>query len=594
MTYRPPTDDALFVLHHLVDVCGLSRLDGFDDLDLDTVAGLLSEAGRFAAEQLFALNASGDRQGVAVNNGQVTLADGFADAYGMFVDAGWNGISFDQAYGGGGLPWVVGLAVQEFVNSANMSFALCPLLTQGAVDMLAHHASEEHKETYLHKLVSGEWTGTMNLTEPHAGSDVGALTTKAVPAGDGTYRITGTKIFITYGEHEMADNIVHLVLARTPDAPAGTRGISCFIVPKYLVNPDGSLGARNDLRVVSTEHKIGIHASPTCVMSYGDEGGAVGYLIGEENQGMRYMFTMMNNARLSVGVQGLALAEMAMQRASAYARDRRQGRAIGADETSSLIVDHADVRRMLMTMRANVEAMRAVMYLNGAAMDLAAAAATPDERAQAAGRSALLTPLSKGWGTDVGLEMTSVGVQVHGGMGFIEETGAAQLWRDARILPIYEGTNGIQGLDLVMRKLSLDGGSVMASLMGEMTATAAGLTGDLAPIGARLADALADVTTVMEWMAARGSRPNDLASGATPFLRLLGTVVGGWALAREAQTAARLLDEGDHEMFSADFLADKIVTARFYADQILPGTAGLVAPSTGGDELMFAIAADRL
>lgn len=593
MTYQPPTDDVAFVLHHLVDICGLTELDAFDEIDRDTVDGLLDEAGRFAAEQLAPLNWSGDRQGVTVDGRDVTTADGFAEAYGRFVEAGWNGIAFDQAYGGGGLPWTLGLAVQEFVNSANMSFALCPLLTQGAVDMLSHHASEEQKETWLHKLVSGEWTGTMNLTEPHAGSDVGALTTKAQPAADGSYLITGTKIFITFGEHDMADNIVHLVLARTPDAPAGTRGISCFIVPKFLVNDDGSLGERNDLRVVSTERKIGIHASPTCVMSYGDEGGAVGYLIGEEHQGMRYMFTMMNNARLSVGLQGLAVAEAAMQRAAQYSRERRQGRAIGADEASSFIVDHADVRRMLMTMRANVEAMRGVMYLNGAAMDVAAAAATEDERAAGAARSAVLTPLSKGWGTDVGLEMTSVGVQVHGGMGFVEETGAAQLWRDARILPIYEGTNGIQALDLVMRKLPMDGGEAIGSLLAEMTQTADDVGAHHPVIAERLRASLADARVVMAWMAEHGSSPNALAAGATPFLRLMGTLAGGWALARQAATASGLLASGDDSV-SVAFLEDKISTATFYAEQILPATAGLVGPSTAGDPLMFAIAADRL
>jgi len=595
MSYRAPVEDVAFVLNHLVDLAGLASLEGFDEVDADTVYGLLAEAGRFVEEQLAPLNGPADRQGVTVEGDRVIVADGFAEAYAMFVEAGWCGISFDQVYGGGGLPSVLGLAVQEFVNSANMSFALCPLLTQGAVHMLAQHASEEQKEVYLHKLVSGEWSGTMNLTEPHAGTDVGALTTKAVLADDGSYRISGTKIFITYGEHEMTDNIVHLVLARTPDAPAGTRGISCFIVPKFLINDDGSLGTRNDLKVVSTEHKIGIHASPTCVMSFGDGEGAVGYLIGEENHGMRYMFTMMNAARLSVGVQGLAVAEAAMQRAAQYSNERRQGRAIGADEPSSFIVEHANVRRMLMTMRANVEAMRGVMYLNGAALDIASAGDSEQDRSAAATRAALLTPLSKAWGTDVGLEMTSVGIQVHGGMGFIEETGAAQLWRDARILPIYEGTNGIQALDLVMRKLPLDGGEGITSLMAEMKGACAQLIGDLAPIGVALDAAIADVSVVLSWFADHATVPNDLAAGATPFLGLFGTVVGGWALARQAITASNMLNEPDSESgVSAQFLTDKVNTARFYAEQILPSTAGLVGPSTGGADLMYAISADRL
>ncbi len=587
MAYRPPVQDMVFVLEHLVGITDLAQLDGFEELDIDTVEGLLDEAGRFCAEQLEPLNRSGDTQPARVEGNTVVIADGFSEAYSMFVENGWNGIAFDPAYGGGGLPWTLGVTVQEMVHSANMSFALCPLLTQGSVDMLMHHASEEQKETYLHKLVSGEWTGTMNLTEPNAGSDVGALAAKAVPAGDGTYRITGNKIFITFGEHEMAENIIHLVLARTPDAPVGTKGISCFIVPKFLVNADGSLGERNDVSVVSTEHKVGIHASPTCVMSFGDEGGATGYLIGDENQGMRYMFTMMNNARLSVGIQGLAVAESAMQLAAGYARERKQGRPIGAD-AGAAIVEHADVRRMLMTMRSHVEAMRGLMYLNAEAMDRSTNG-TGDEAAAAASRAALLTPLSKGWGTDSGVEVTSIGIQVHGGMGYIEETGAPQYWRDSRILPIYEGTNGIQALDLVFRKLPLDGGNAMRSLLDDMSSVARSTDGGpLTDLGIALDAAIGDVETVATWMA--GAAPNDVAAGATPYLALAGTAAAGWVHVMSAVAAQRLLDDGAGD---TDFLSDKIASARFYCGQFLPRTASMVAACTAGADPLYAVAAER-
>ena len=441
-------------------------------------------------------------------------------------------------------------------------------------------------------MISGEWTGTMNLTEPQAGSDVGALSTKATPADDGTWRISGTKIFITYGDHDMADNIVHLVLARTPAAAPGTKGISCFIVPKFLVNSDGSLGERNDAHVVSTEHKLGIHASPTCVMSFGEGDGAVGYLIGEQGAGMRYMFTMMNAARLSVGLQGLALGERAYQQARDYALERVQGRPMGSDDPNATIEGHADVRRMLMTMKSNVEAMRALMYENAAAMDRAERHPDADERARQDALAALYTPLSKGWGTDVGCEVTSLAVQVFGGMGYIEESGVAQHMRDLRIAPIYEGTNGIQALDLVFRKLPMDGGSVAASLIEQMNDTAASLAGtDLADIGERLSAAVADAATAGEYLGSMlASNPNAAAAGATPFMRLLGTVVGGWFHAKMAAVASALIKaEGDDEQ-----AVDKIATARFYAEQILPTTAGLVVPVTGGESSLYAIPAARL
>ena len=617
--YSAPVDDMLFVLEHVAGLEGLTGCEQFAHADAETTAALLEEAGRFMSAEVAPLNVAGDQQGLRFDDGVITHPDGFADAYRKFVGAGWNGMAFDDDFGGGGMPWCVGLAVQEMLTSASMAFSLCPLLTQGAIDAITHHADETLQQTFLPKMISGEWSGTMNLTEPHAGSDVGALTSRAVPQPDGSYLITGTKIFITYGEHELAENIIHLVLARTPEGPPGTRGISLFVVPKFLVNPDGSLGRRNDLRAVSTEHKIGIHASPTCVMSYGDNEGAVGYLVGPEHGGMRAMFTMMNNARLSVGLQGLSLTERAYQQAREYALTRKQGRAIGAElppGESSPIVDHADVRRMLLTMRANAEAMRCVMYLNAASIDRSIVAADADERQQADELTAILTPISKGWGTDLGVEMTSLGVQVHGGMGYIEETGAAQHWRDSRIAPIYEGTNGIQAADLAFRKLPLGGGEAMTRLIGDMGATASDLAGgddaDLAAIGAALSDGVAAMGEAAMWLGGQlSAAPNDVAAGSSPFMRLAGVVVGGWLLARSAQAAAALLDQqgltrervgaesdamsaGASGASSPQFLADKISTARFYADQILPSARGLVPAVTGGADLFYAIPADRL
>jgi alkylation response protein AidB-like acyl-CoA dehydrogenase len=490
----------------------------------------------------------------------------------------------------------VGIVLQELLSSANMAFSMCPLLTQGAIDMLMHHGSEEHKETFLRKMVTGEWTGTMNLTEPHAGSDVGASTTKAVPAGDGTYRITGTKIFISFGEHDMAENIIHLVLARTPDAPPGTKGISCFIVPKYLVNDDGSLGERNDAVCVSIEHKMGIKASPTCVMAYGEKGdGAVGYLIGEENEGMRYMFTMMNNARLSVGLEGLALGERAFQDALAYAQERRQGRALGAEKgVQSPIIEHPDVRRMLMTMKAYVEAMRALVYFNAEAIDLARY--HPDETMREAKQDLadLLTPISKAWCTDVGVEVTSLAIQVYGGMGYIEETGVAQHFRDARITPIYEGTNGIQAMDLVGRKLPLKGGAVVREYLSMVAALDPALAragGELEPIRAALADAVGALIESTTWFFDKGlESPVDALGGATPYLRLFGQVTGGWLLAREALAAHQQLTKGEGDKAQ---LEAKITTARFYADNLLPQARGLLGAVQSGSTGLFDIAPEH-
>jgi 3-(methylthio)propanoyl-CoA dehydrogenase len=590
--YQPPLRDVSFVLEHLVDLEGLCRLEPFAHLDPATVRGVLDENARFVSEVIGPLNRSGDVQGSRHgDDNTVTTPDGFREAYAAYVEAGWGSVPFEPGYGGGGFPWLVGIVLQEFMSSANMAFSLCPLLTQGAIDMLRHHADEVLQQTYLPRMVSGEWTGTMNLTEPEAGSDVGALRTKAEPAGDGTWRITGTKIFITYGEHDMVDNVIHLVLARTPGAPPGTKGISCFIVPKFLVEADGTLGARNDVTCVSIEHKMGIKASPTCVMSYGEAGGAVGYLIGEENQGMRYMFTMMNNARLSVGVEGLALSERAYQDALAYAQERHQGRAPGAPAgASSAIVDHPDVRRMLLTMRAYIEAMRSLIYVTAEGVDLALAEPDPDARQAAAERVDLLIPLCKAWSTDLGVEMTSLAMQVHGGMGYIEETGVAQHFRDARIAPIYEGTNGIQAMDLVGRKLPMRGGGVMADFLAEIRDLDGPLGeagDDLRSIRSNLTDAVDTLSDTTDWMLKHGVEDGrDALAGATPYLRMGALVAGGWLMARQAlvAVAARTAGEGDAALLDA-----KVVTARFYAEQLLPAVKGLSGPATAGFEDLFAV-----
>jgi alkylation response protein AidB-like acyl-CoA dehydrogenase len=587
--YVAPLADMRFVLENIVDLAALAELPGYEHADPETVFGILEESGRFFSQEFAPLNRLGDTQhSRRREDGSVTMPDGFARAYARYVQAGWAGVPFPAEYGGGAFPWLVAIAMQEMMTAANMAFSLCPLLTQGAIDMLVHYGSEEQREVYLPKMVTGEWTGTMNLTEPQAGSDVGALTTKAVPAGDGTWRITGQKIFITYGEHDLTDNIVHLVLARVPDAPPGTRGISCFIVPKFLVGEDGTPGERNSLECVSIEAKMGINASPTCVMAYD---GAVGHLIGEANQGMRYMFKMMNNARLSVGVEGLSLGERAYQQAVEYARERRQGRAPGAPAgQASPIVDHPDVRRMLLTMRAHIEALRCLAYLNAESLDLASRHPDESVRARRQELADLLTPITKGWGTDVGVELTSLAVQVHGGMGYIEETGVAQHYRDARIAPIYEGTNGIQAMDLVGRKLPMRSGGVVADHLAAIEATAADLSGaggDVATLGKHLADAHTALRQATDWLLANGQTdPNNSLAGATPYLRMFGIVTGGWLLARSAAAAQRALDEG-HD---SDFLRQKLVTARFYAEQVLPQAAGLVPSVTAGPSDLLAAA----
>ncbi len=596
--YRPPLRDVDFVLDHLVDLDQLCRLEPFAHIDVDTVKGVIEENARFVAEVIAPLNRVGDVQGSQHQaDDTVVTPDGFRDAYQAYVSAGWGAVPFEPAHGGGGFPWLVGIILQEFISSANMAFSMCPLLTQGAIDMLRHHGDEIQREVYLPRMVSGEWTGTMNLTEPEAGSDVGALRTRAVPVDDGTWRITGTKIFISFGEHDLADNIIHLVLARTPDAPPGTKGISCFIVPKFLVHDDGSLGERNDVTCVSIEHKMGIKASPTCVMSYGEHGdGAVGYLIGEANQGMRYMFTMMNNARLSVGLEGLALAERAYQDALAYAQERRQGRAPGAPAgAQSPIIEHPDVRRMLLTMRAWIEAVRSLIYVTAETLDLAASSPDPDARQAHQERVDLLIPLCKAWSTDLGVEVTSLAIQVYGGMGYIEEAGVAQHFRDARITPIYEGTNGIQAMDLVGRKLPMRGGGVVEDFLAEVRAldAALGEAGEaLASIRVGLVQAVDVLADTTSWLFADGMADvRNVLAGATPYLRMFALVTGGWLMARQALAAQAGLDAGDGD---AEVLAAKVVTARFYVEQLLPAVAGLAQPVTAGYEDLFAVDADAL
>ncbi|MCY3850189.1 MAG: acyl-CoA dehydrogenase [Acidimicrobiaceae bacterium] len=580
--YKAPLDEIRFTLRRVADLDALASLEGFEHTEPELVDGLLDEAARFFEQVVAPTNRDGDTIGSQRNDdGSVTAAPGLAKAYRQHVASGWNGIGMPAEYGGGGFPWLLGLAVQEMLASANMGYSLCSILTQAAIDALLNHGSEEQKETYLAKMVTGEWSGTMNLTEPQAGSDVGALTSRAEPDGDGAWRITGQKIFVTWGEHDMADNIVHMVLARTPGAPAGTRGVSLFIVPKFLVD-DGSLGERNDVHCVSIEHKLGIHASPTCVMAYGDNGGAVGYMVGAENAGMAAMFTMMNNARLSVGLEGVALAERAYQQALDHALQRRQGRAQGAAGAGpSPIVEHPDVQRMLLDMRSGIAAMRGLCYRNAEALDWAARG--PDEATRTKGeeRAAILTPLSKAWCTDLGCELTSIGIQIHGGMGYIEETGAAQHFRDARIAPIYEGTNGIQALDLVGRKLPMRGGGVVADLLLSIAATvesAAEFPG-LRMVAEHLEAAHSATEAATEWLLERRSAdPADALAGATAYLEMLAVTTAGQALADGAVAAGRRADSAAGE----DAAADRAVLARVFSANRLARVPGMLAAVTVG------------
>ncbi len=593
--YTAPLLDMRFVLRDLVNFDSeIATLPGYEEATPDLVDAVLEEAGKVAGELLAPLNRGGDEQGSVLENGVVRTPDGFRDAYHQFIEGGWTGLPFNPEFGGQGLPYTLNMAITEMWDAANTSFSLCPMLTQGAIEALESHGTDELKRLYLEKLISGEWSGTMNLTEPQAGSDVGALRTKAVPEGD-QYRITGTKIFITFGDQDYTDNIVHLVLARLPDAPAGTKGISLFLVPKFLVNPDGSLGARNDVKCTSLEHKLGIHASPTCVLSYGDDGGAVGYLVGEENDGMACMFTMMNNARINVGLLGLATADRAWQQAREFAKERVQSRDIAGSPGPVTIIHHPDVRRMLMTMKAQTEAMRALLYFVGAEMDKSRLQPDDDARAHAQGVVDLLTPVAKAWCTDIGCEVTSTGIQVHGGMGFIEETGAAQHYRDARIHPIYEGTNAIQANDLIGRKVLRDGGKTAKAFIAEMRGLDGALaeTGDahVAVIRGALAEAVGDLDAATDWILETG--PKDIrlaAAGAMHYLNLFGTVTGGWLMARAALAARAGLEGGNGD---GRFYEAKLTTARFYADQFLPRTSALLRSLTQGGATVMALAEDQ-
>jgi alkylation response protein AidB-like acyl-CoA dehydrogenase len=594
MTYTAPVADLLFDLEELAGIEEIATLRGYGDVTPDLVRSVLEEAAKFTAGVIAPLNRVGDQQGSRLENGIVRTPDGFRDAYAKFTAGGWNAVPFDPEYGGQGLPWAIALAVQEMVTSACMSFSLCPLLTQGAVELLTAHGSAAQKRTYLRQLISGEWTGTMNLTESQAGSDVGALRTRAVRDGD-RYRITGQKIFITYGEHDLAENIVHMVLARTPEAPPGVKGISLFIVPKYRVRPDGTPGERNDLRCVSLEDKLGIHGSPTALMAYGDNGGAVGELVGEENRGIEYMFTMMNNARLSVGVEGLAIGERAYQQARDYAKARVQGRAAdGADAASVPIVSHPDVRRMLMTMRAQIEAMRALVAFAAGRLDRAKRHPDASERARHQAAVDLLTPVVKAWCTDTGCAVASTAIQIHGGLGFIEATGVAQHYRDARIAPIYEGTNGIQAIDLVGRKVMRDRGVSARALIETMQTGFADVANsgvdDLETIAAQASDGIRHLARATDWLIDTGvaDKSRGLAA-ATPYLALFGTVAGGWLLARSALAAHRrkATDSGVGNVRA------KQIVAGFYAANILPQAGSLATAIISGSDPGLSLAGDQ-
>jgi len=537
MTFRAPVRDLLFCLHQIVDVDRLMTLDAFSDLDAETLAAVLDGAGALASDVLAPLNRGGDQIGATYQNGKVTAAPGFAGAYKAFAEGGWGSLAADPAYGGQGLPKVVELAAFEMMHAANMAFSLCPMLTGGAIEAIHAHGTDRQKTLFLPKMIAGTWTGAMNLTEPQSGSDLGGLTTRAEPDGNGGYKLYGQKIFITWGDHDCAENIIHLVLARLPDAPPGSRGVSLFLAPKYLVGEDGALASQNDLRPGSIEHKLGIHGSPTCVMLYD---GAKAELIGQPNQGLAHMFTMMNAARLNVGMEGVGIAERAYQQALAFSLERRQGRSAWTGEVGAPIFDHPDVRRMLAGMKARIEASRAICFLTAANADLASAAPTEDERRAAKLREEVLTPIAKAWSTDIGVEVASLGVQIHGGMGFIEETGAAQHYRDARIAPIYEGANGIQAIDLAGRKLGLEGGAGVQSLLADMRTTAQALAeiDALKAIARRLSAAVDAAEEATTWLSQNRGAPEGLA-GATAYLKLMGEVTGGWLLSKGALAAAK-------------------------------------------------------
>ena len=594
MNYVAPLKDMLFNIKYLADIEQVAQLPGFEDAGLDTAQAVLEEAAKFNEGVLSPLNWEGDKNPSSWKDGVVTATPGFKEAFKQFTEAGWQGLQHPVEFGGQGLPKTIGASIGEMQNSANMSFALCPLLTDGAIEALLTAGSDELKATYLNKLVSGEWTGTMNLTEPQAGSDLAAVRSRAEPQADGAYKVFGTKIFITWGEHNMAENIVHLVLARVTGAPEGVKGISLFVVPKFMVNQDGSLGARNDVHCVSIEHKMGIKASPTAVLQFGDHGGAIGYLVGQENRGLEYMFIMMNAARFGVGVQGIAIAQRAYQKAVSFAKDRVQSRPVdGSLPTSGAIIHHPDVKRMLMTMRAYTEGCRAMATVAAAAYDASHNHANEGVRQQNLAFYEFLVPLIKGYSTEMSLEVTSLGVQVHGGMGFIEETGAAQYYRDAKILTIYEGTTAIQANDLVGRKTARDGGQVAKGIAAQIEITEAQLntqgSADAVAVAKRLKAAREAFLEVVNFVAANTrSQPNAVFSGSVPYLMLAGNLMAGWQLARALLVAQ---DEIAHGVDVA-FMQAKIVTTRFYADHLLTKAPGLRDSIVEGAECVTALALD--
>ncbi len=592
MSYTAPLKDMLFTIEHLARIDQVAQMPGFEDAGLETAQAVLEECAKLNEGVIAPLNWEGDKYPSSFHDGKVTTTPGFKEAFKQYAEGGWQGLQHPADFGGQGLPKTIGAACGEILNSANMSFALCPLLTDGAIEALLTAGSDELKATYLEKLVSGQWTGTMNLTEPQAGSDLAAVRSRAEPQPDGTYKVFGTKIYITYGEHDMAENIVHLVLARVTGAPEGVKGISLFVVPKFMVGKDGSLGARNDVHCVSIEHKMGIKASPTAVLQYGDHGGAVGYLVGQENRGLEYMFIMMNAARYAVGVQGIAIAERAYQKAVVYAKDRVQSRPVdGTLSAAAPIIHHPDVKRMLMTMRSVTEGCRAMAAVAAAAYDAAHHHPDADTRKQNAAFYEFLVPLVKGYSTEMSLEVTSLGVQVHGGMGFIEETGAAQYYRDAKILTIYEGTTAIQANDLVGRKTSRDGGTGAKAIAAQIEKTEAELaqrdSANAKAVLKRLKAAREAFVDVVEFIAANTrSNPNAAFAGSVPYLMLAGNLMAGWQLARSLMVAEDLSAKGQ----DVAFMQAKITTARFYADHILSRAPGTRDAIVEGAEAVTALA----
>ena len=592
MSYVAPLKDMLFNIKHLAHIDQIAQLPGMEDAGFDTAQAVLEEAAKFCEGVLSPLNWEGDKNPSSWKDGAVTATPGFKDAFKQYAEAGWQGLQHPVDFGGQGLPKTIGSAVGEMQNAANLSFALCPLLTDGAIEALLTAGSDELKATYLENLVSGQWTGTMNLTEPRAGSDLAAVRTKAEPQPDGTFKISGTKIFITWGEHDMAENIIHLVLARVNGAPEGVKGISLFVVPKFMVNADGSLGARNDVQCVSIEHKLGIKASPTCVLQFGDHGGAVGYLVGQENRGLEYMFIMMNAARYGVGVQGIAIADRAYQKAVTFAKDRVQSRPVdGSLPAAGPIIHHPDVKRMLMVMRAYVEGCRALSSVAAAAFDAAHHHPDAETRKQNEIFYEFMVPLIKGYSTEMSLEVTSLGVQVHGGMGFIEETGCAQYYRDARILSIYEGTTAIQANDLVGRKTARDGGQTAKALAAQIEKTEVALTAsgtaDALVMAKRLSAARLAFIDVVAFVASHTkSRPNDVFAGSVPYLMLAGNLMAGWQLGRALLLAQEAIERAE----DVAFMQAKITTARFYADHILTKVPGLRDSVVAGASCVTALA----